>query len=286
MEIAVISGKGGTGKSSISAAFISLASNVIAVDCDVDASNLHLLFRPSHNKEIVFVSGKHAKVNNEICINCEKCKELCKFDAIEIKDNRLIINEINCDGCALCYRICPTNAIEMISVDKSRIYTGTSRHGNIVYGHLAPGEENSGKMVNQIREISRNIAKEKKCSITILDGPPGIGCPVLSTITGVDRIVIVTEPTFSGFSDLKRTVELVQQYSLPIYVIINKFNLNKAITQQVKDWCIHKNIQIIASLPFSPEMVKALVAGKTIVEYSPDSDITDSLKKAFLKILF
>ena len=286
MEIAVISGKGGTGKSSISAAFMSLVSNVMAVDCDVDASNLYLLFHPFHDKELVFVSDKHAKVDNEVCIGCGRCEELCRFDAIEMTQGKAVIDEISCDGCALCYRICPVDAITMIPVDKSRMYIGTFRHGNMVYGRLAPGEENSGKMVNQIREISKNIAKEKLCPVTILDGPPGIGCPVLSTITGVDKVVIVTEPTLSGFSDLKRAVELVRQYSLPTYVIINKCTLNQTVARQVEDWCAEKNVPVVALLPFSPEMVEALVEGKTIVEYRPQSDMTNLLKKALSEILF
>lgn len=285
MEIAIISGKGGTGKSSISAAFMSFISNVMAVDCDVDASNLYLLFHPNHQKEFVFVSGKHAEINSELCIGCKKCEEYCSFGAIKIIDKKVVIDEISCEGCSLCYRICPENAIKMIPTDKSRMYRGTFRYGNIVYGRLAPGEENSGKMVSQLRKISKEIADKEGCLITILDGPPGIGCSVLSTITNVDKVIIVTEPTLSGFSDLKRTLEVVKQHLIPTYVIINKYDLNQRITKEIQDWCIQNNIKIVACIPFSSEMVEAIVAEKTIVEYRPQSQITYLLKKALDDIL-
>ncbi len=285
MEIAVISGKGGTGKSSISAAFMSIAREVMAIDCDVDASNLYLLFHPSHDEEIAFVSGKHAVIDNELCIGCGRCEEICRFDAVAVQNNKAMVDEISCDGCALCFHECPACAITMVPMNKSRIYVGKFRYGDMVYGRLAPGEENSGKMVNELRARSRNVLAAKECDITILDGPPGIGCPVLSTITGVDKVVIVTEPTLSGFSDLKRTVEMVGNYSLPIYVIINKCTLNPLITEQINSWCAHEKIPVVAYLPFDRDMVDALVAGQTIVEYRPEQYVTGLLKTAFHKIV-
>lgn len=285
MEIAVISGKGGTGKSSISAAFISLMPEVMAIDCDVDASNLYLLFHFFLDKQIPFISGKKAIVNEKACIGCKRCAELCRFDAIEMKDGLAIIDEINCDGCALCSHICPINAIKLVPADKSKIYTGTFRYGSMAYGRLAPGEENSGKMVNELRQISYGIVKTKAYKTTVLDGPPGIGCPVISTLIGVDKVVVVTEPTLSGFSDLKRTIELIRHYSLPTYVIVNKFTLNKDITEEINGWCIKEKIPIVAFLPFNIEMVKALVNKKSIVEYNPDSKLVELLKKALSDII-
>ena len=197
---------------------------------------------------------------------------------------KALIDEISCDGCSLCFRVCPAQAIAMIPADKSRMYSGQFRHGSMVYGRLAPGEENSGKMVNELRRISKEIATRKCCSINILDGPPGIGCPVLSTITGVDKVVVVTEPTLSGFSDLKRTIEMVRYCLLPVYVIINKCTLNEEVTLEIENWCSKEGISIIALLPFDRDIVEALVARQTIVEYRPDSEITMLLKEAFQKI--
>lgn len=285
MEIAVISGKGGTGKSSISAAFMSLLSGITAVDCDVDASNLYLLFQSFDKKERVFISGKHAVVDVESCVGCGLCADFCRFGAIKMIDGLAVIDEVSCDGCALCSRICKADAIVMEPSDRSRIYSGKFRYGNMVYGHLAPGEENSGKMVSELRSIASELVKGSPESVVILDGPPGIGCPVMSTITGVDRVVVVTEPTQSGFSDLKRAVSLVRHYSLPVYVIINKNTLNREMESCIMAWCRQMDISVVASLPFSSEMVEALVAGKTIVEYRPDSDISIMLKKALMDIL-
>ena len=278
MEIAVISGKGGSGKSSISAAFMSLFPQVVAIDCDVDASNLYLLFQPHNEKTFSFVTGRHAVVNSDNCISCGKCFSLCRFDAIKI-EKAAVIDEINCDGCGLCARFCPVNAISMKAVDKSMIYIGTFRYGIMIYGRLAPGEENSGKMVSELRRLSSEIVKGKE-SIIVLDGPPGIGCPVMSTITGVDKVIVVTEPTLSGFSDLSRTIDLVRSRQLPVYVIINKCSLNKRISNEINRWCNQESIPVIASLPFDRQMIDALVAGKTIVEYNPNSEIAKSLKKA------
>lgn len=284
MEIAVISGKGGTGKSSISAALMALIPNVMAVDCDVDASNLYLLFNPVHEHEKIFISGKTAVVDSEKCTGCRKCADSCKFDAISIKNEKAVVNPINCEGCALCTHLCPHDAITMAAIDKSRIYAGTFRFGHIVYGRLAPGEENSGKMVNELRLLSHQIAIKKSCPVTIIDGPPGIGCAVMSTITGADKVIIVAEPSISGFSDLKRTVELVHNYAIPCYAIINKCTLNEDLSADILHWCDQERIPVIAQIPFDVSMVKAMIAGQTIVEYAPESEIVKKLKKALVSI--
>jgi MinD superfamily P-loop ATPase len=195
MEIAIISGKGGTGKSSISAAFATLNGDVVLADCDVDAANLYLLFSPTHEEEIVYIAGHKAVINYDLCTNCGICENYCRFDAISVINNKVVISAISCDGCFLCSRICPVNAIKMVQNDKSRMYIGSFRNGKMVYGRLAPGEENSGKLVNMVRENAKQTADENDLETIILDGPPGIGCPVISTITGVDKVVIVTEST-------------------------------------------------------------------------------------------
>lgn len=285
MEIAIISGKGGTGKSSVSAAFMSMTPNVKAIDCDVDAANLYLIFHPTKEEEKVYISGKHAVVDPDRCTGCGLCESLCRFDAIRVMANKAVVDEVGCEGCSLCMRTCPEEAISMVADDKSRIYSGSFRYGKMIYGRLAPGEENSGKMVNALREYSKQFKEVENGSVTLLDGPPGIGCPVLSTITGVDKVVIVTEPTISGFSDLQRAVEVVRHFEIPTYIIVNKSTLNPDVTYQITTWCSKEQLPVVATLPFDRDVVDAMVAGQTIVEYRPQSLTTRLLQEAYRQII-
>lgn len=284
-QIAVISGKGGTGKSSISAAFATMNGSVVLADCDVDAANLYLLFNPSIEDEEVFISGHKAIIDHETCTDCGLCVDYCRFDAISTVAGRIHIDEILCDGCFLCSRICPEKAISMIPNDKSRLYAGSFRNGKMVYGRLSPGEENSGKLVNVVREKAKEILAESGLSHIIIDGPPGIGCPVISSITGTDLAVIVTEPTMSALSDLVRTAELVAKFQLPHFVIINKSDLNINMTKRIKSFCDEKGIEVIGVLPFDPQVVEAMVQGKTINEYNPGNFISRELEKIWNRLI-
>jgi len=285
MEIAVISGKGGTGKSSISAAFATLNGQVVLADCDVDAANLYLLFNPAHEEEIVYTGSHKALIDYRKCTNCAECIPYCRFDAISQVSGKVIIDAISCDGCFLCSRICPANAIDMVPNDKSRLYSGSFRKGKMVYGRLAPGEENSGKLVNMVRDKAKKLAEEYGLETIILDGPPGIGCPVISTITGTDRAVIVTEPTISGLNDMKRTVEIVLKFNIRPFVIINKCDLNSTMTMVIKRWCIRNGIVIAGELPFRKEMVEAMLQGKSINEYNSELEISKEISKIWKIIL-
>ena len=284
-QIAVISGKGGTGKSSIAAAFATLNGKVVVADCDVDAANLYLLFNPIHEEEIVYISGSKAVINYSLCTGCGICESYCRFDAISIIDKKVVISEISCYGCFLCSHICPEKAITMVRNDKSRMYSGSFRNGKMVYGRLAPGEENSGKLVNMVREKAKEVAKINNLDTTILDGPPGIGCPVISTITGVDKVVIVTEPTISGLHDLQRTIEIVKKFSLPAFVVINKYNLNSSMSNQIEKWCTQNEITIAGKLPFDKQMTEAMVQLKSITEFNPYLEISNKIKVIWKKIL-
>ncbi len=285
MEIAIISGKGGTGKSSISAAFATLSEKVVLADCDVDAGNLYILFDPTYEEEQVYISGQKAKINYSLCSNCGLCLSYCRFAAISFLNNKVLISETSCDGCKLCSRICPANAITMINSNKSRMYAGIFRNGKMVYGRLAPGEENSGKLVNMVREKAKKIAKAENIETIIIDGPPGIGCPVISTITGVDHVIIITEPSISGMHDLKRTIEITSKFNLKTWVIINKYDLNYDMTNQIQDYCNSINISIAGKLLFDPKVVEAMVNCKSVAEYIPQSAFTVELKTAFMKII-
>jgi MinD superfamily P-loop ATPase len=286
MEIAIISGKGGTGKSSISAAFATLNGKVVLADCDVDAANLYLLFNPSVEEEEAYIAGYKAVVDYARCTSCGICKDYCRFDAISLKNDKIVISEISCDGCFLCSRVCPENAVEMRPNDKSRMYSGTFRNGEMVYGRLAPGEENSGKLVNMVRDKAKTLSGESGFETIILDGPPGIGCPVISTITGVDKVVIVTEPTISGLHDLERATAIVQKFSLDAFVIINKFDLNAYMTKQIEEWCKKNNIALAGKLPFETRIVEAMVHGKSIIEYDPELKISKDINEIWNKMFF
>jgi MinD superfamily P-loop ATPase len=281
MEIAVISGKGGTGKSSISAAFASIEKNVVLADCDVDAANLYLIFAPTIEEEASFTGGQKAKIDYNLCMHCGKCINYCRFDAISFIKSKVVINDVACDGCKLCSRICPVNAISILDSDKSKLYSGSFRNGKMIYGRLAPGEENSGKLVNIVRDKAKEVAKQNNIETIIIDGPPGIGCPVISTITGVDYVVIVTEPTKSGLHDLKRTLEMIDNFKVKSGVIINKSDLNNVISVQIEDFCKDMNIDVIAKLIFNPQVVEAMVNCKSLTEYAPQSDFALEIEKTY-----
>lgn len=285
MEIAVISGKGGTGKSSISAAFATLNGERVVADCDVDAANLYLLFNPANEEETVYIGGHKAVIDYKRCTGCGVCIDYCRFNAITRAEEKVIISEISCDGCFLCSHICSEKAIGMIQNDQSRMYSGSFRNGKIVYGRLAPGEENSGKLVNMVRDKARKVAKDNDLEIIILDGPPGIGCPVISTITGVDKVIIVTEPTISGLHDMQRTLEVVRKFGIKEYIIINKFDLNKEISARIDSWCFEKGIEVAGHLPFDPAVVEAMVKGLSIIEMDRSSSISRKINEIWTKIL-
>ncbi len=285
MEIAIISGKGGTGKSSVSAAFASLGKEVVLADCDVDAANLYLLFSPEIDVDEPFTGGEKARIDYKLCLNCGICEKYCRFDAISRIQNKISISEVYCDGCGLCTRVCPSEAITMEKISGSHLYSGSFRYGKMVYGRLAPGEENSGKLVNKVRERAKELAGKANIETILLDGPPGIGCPVLSTITGVDGVVIVTEPSRSGLLDLERTLEIVESYKLPAWVILNKYDLNTEQAEKTEAFCRSKGIQVLARLPFDPLVVDAMVNCRTVPEHQPDSPFARAIEQAWHELM-
>ncbi len=285
MEIAIISGKGGTGKSSISAGFATLPGKVVLADCDVDAANLYLIFNPEHDHEEAFVGGQYAMIDYGTCTNCGICLNYCRFEAISEMNGRSVISETSCDGCKLCSRICPVKAITMIDNDKSRMYSGRFRNGKMVYGRLAPGEENSGKLVNMVRQKAKELSETENIPTIIIDGPPGIGCPVISTITGVDHVVIVTEPSISGLNDLKRTLEVSLKFHLKSWVMINKYDLNTEMAGQIEQYCKGLGIEVIGKLQFDSKVVEAMVHCKSMVEFDPGSDFSNKIHSAYQRIL-
>ena len=272
MEIAVISGKGGTGKSSITAAFATLAKSSVLADCDVDAANMHLIMNPEIRESAVYIAGEKAVIDYSVCRSCGICQEYCRFDAIKFGEDKYEIDEVSCDGCRLCSRICPAGAITMHKNDKSRMHSGVYRYGHMVFGRLEPGEENSGKLVAMVRSKARDIAEKSGIKTILIDSPPGIGCAVISSVTGVDRIFVVTEPSMSAFSDLKRTVELIMRFGTKMSVIINKYDLAPTVTELIEKYCRDNKIELSGKLPFDEEFVHAMVQCKSIIETKPGSD--------------
>jgi MinD superfamily P-loop ATPase len=277
-EIAILSGKGGTGKTSLSAAFATLGNPVVVADCDVDAANLHLILQPENQLEEIFITGQEAVIDYHKCTNCGQCIGYCRFDAIRMAGERVIVSETACDGCKLCSRICPEKAILMKMKDKSRWYAGIYRNGHIVHARLAPGEENSGKLVNVVRDKAKKTAGEKGIETIIIDGPPGTGCPVMSSVTGADKAILVTEPTKSGFHDLKRIFELAENFNVSISVVINRFDLNLNVTLKIEEWCRLFSIPVIGRIPFDKEVVDAMVNCQSIVEWRPHSAVSHEIR--------
>jgi len=285
MEIVVLSGKGGTGKTSISAAFATLNQNIVIADCDVDASNLHLIMQPENYIEEPFVTGKKAQINNDLCTLCETCIEYCRFDAISIVDNKLKISATTCDGCKLCVRICPTNAISMYENNLSRCYVANVRNGTMVHARLSPGEDNSGKLVARVKKKAREIQKEKNLEIILVDGPPGIGCPVIASISGADKIVLVTEPTISGISDLQRIIKLLKNFKGQKYIIVNKADINENFTFEIKKLANEENIVFLGKIPYNKIFTEAMINCKSVTEYEPENKVNEILKVMWYKII-
>jgi len=272
-QVVVISGKGGTGKTVITGAFAALAKDKVMADCDVDAADLHLLLDPEIKTSEVFESGFTAYTHKELCAGCGLCREVCRFDAVR---DDFTVDSISCEGCAFCSNVCPQNAIEMRVNISGEWFMSDTRFGPLVHARLGIAEENSGKLVALVRQKAKEIAEEKNCKWVIIDGSPGIGCPVIASITGVDCAVVVVEPTLSGLHDASRVINVVRFFGVPVRAIINKFDLNLDVTEEIEKWFKSQNIQVIGKLIFDKAVVESVVKGKTIIEYT-DNKVSKTL---------
>jgi MinD superfamily P-loop ATPase len=278
-QLAIVSGKGGTGKTTIVAAFASLAKNKVMVDCDVDAADLHLLLHPRVLKQEKYFGGRSPHVDLEKCTQCGLCTEVCRFNAI---DNG-ILDPISCEGCGFCGHICPENAITMEEIFSGDWFISETSYGPFVHARLGIGEENSGKLVTVVRKKAVEIAKEKNLGLILIDGPPGIGCPVTASLTGVNLILAVTEPTLSGIHDLERILKLAEHFKIPSMVCINKFDINLENTHQIASYCENNGSKIIGKIPYEPKVVEALVQRKTVMDY-PCNEVQGILLKMWQSI--
>jgi len=266
-QIVIISGKGGTGKTVLTASFAALAPNKVMVDCDVDAADLHLLLQPQIKERHEFRSGVTARINAEICEQCGQCISVCRFDAIS--DN-FRVDPISCEGCTICSYVCPTDAITLEENVSGEWFISNTKYGPLVHAKLGIAEENSGKLVTQVRQIAKEIAEKEKMDYVIIDGPPGIGCPVIASITSVDLAVIVTEPTLSGIHDMKRVAQVSNHFGVPTKVVINKYDINTANSEEIKNFCQKEGIELIAQIPFSRKVSESIVQGIPLVEFCKD----------------
>lgn len=267
-EILVISGKGGTGKTSVTAAFAHLSEGAVICDLDVDAPDLHLILRPDRRQTKSFVAGFEPRVVDEKCTACGTCEQMCRFGAIRAGDSSALVDPIRCEGCGVCVHFCPEQAIDFIPRECGEWSISDTRFGSMVHAQLYPGEENSGKLVALLRTEAKALAESEGASLILSDGPPGIGCPVISALSGTHLAIMVTEPTPSGIHDLQRVVELCGHFNIPGSVIINKYDLNATIAADIRSFCDRSGLSVLAELPHDPEFVNAMVRGVTITEFS------------------
>lgn len=263
-EVVVLSGKGGTGKTSIVGSFAAIAENKVMADCDVDAADLHLLLHPSVVEEHEFRSGQVAVIDEAKCIQCGFCETVCRFDAI----HDYTVDPVSCEGCGFCSLGCRAEAITMRECMAGKWFISQTVHGPLVHARLGIAQENSGKLVTLVKQQAKTLAEKEKLDYVICDGPPGIGCPVISSLSGADLAVIVTEPTLSGIHDMERVTEVCQHFGVPVMVCINKYDLNDTNTVAICDYCRENDIEIPAMIPFDKSIIEAMVKGKAIIECS------------------
>ena len=273
-EIVVLSGKGGTGKTSIVASFAALAQSKVLADCDVDAADLHLLLRPVVKEEKEFWSGQVAVIDKGECTECGLCQELCRFEAIRDFE----VDPVSCEGCGFCYQVCPVDAIAMEDSMSGHWFISESKYGYLCHARLGIAQENSGKLVALVRQNAKLVAEKQNLDYIITDGPPGIGCPVISSLSGASLALLVTEPTLSGIHDLERVIGVCRHFGVPVLVCVNKYDLNEENTYQIESYCCNEGIEVAARIPFDNVMTEAIVQGLPVVEYS-DNEVTQQIKE-------
>ncbi len=274
-ELVVISGKGGTGKTSVTAAFAALAGRAVLVDCDVDAADLHLILDPSATRARPFTGEKVAVLDEDACVACGRCADACRFGAITVDESagnggaRYGIDAMGCEGCGVCTLVCPTGAIELREEASGEWMVSETRFGPLVHARLLPARGNSGKLVTLVRGVAKNLAVERNSSLILADGPPGIGCPVIASLSGADAVLIVTEPSLSGLHDLERVAGLARGFRMSPAVCVNKWDLAPDVTERLASWCRDEGIPVIGRIPYDPAVTQAQVQGVSVIEHGP-----------------
>ena len=284
-ELVVISGKGGTGKTSLTACFAAMAENKVMCDADVDAADLHLLLKPEIQRQTDFIGGNTAVIVSDRCTGCGICRDMCRFDAVaEDLAGKFVIDPLDCEGCGVCVDFCPEKAIDFPENTCGQWFVSDTRFGPMVHARLGLAEENSGKLVTLIRQEARAIAEKANLGLIITDGPPGVGCPVIASIGGAAAILIVAEPTVSGMHDMDRAAELAMHFKVPGMVCVNKYDLNPEKTAEIERHAARYHMDVVGRIPFDPAFTYAMVEGRTVVEYAPEAEVSLKLKEIWKKI--
>jgi MinD superfamily P-loop ATPase len=266
-QLVILSGKGGTGKTTITASFAALAERAVLADCDVDAADLHLLLKPEVRETHPFHSMPHAFIDLDLCTSCGKCREACRFDAIS---ETFVVNPLSCEGCRLCIEICPVLAVRTVDSTPGEWYVSDTRHGPMVHARLGIAQENSGKLVMKVKERASEIATERGLKLVIVDGAPGIGCPVISSLSGADLVLVVVEPTLSGIHDMERVVNVSEHFGIVATCAVNKADINLENTERIERWCKDRGVPVAGRIPFDRRVTEAMIHGHSIVEHMDD----------------
>jgi len=286
-QVVVISGKGGTGKTVLTASFAALAKNAVFADCDVDTANLHLLLHPEILERYNFYSGERAIIDGEKCINCKECLTYCRFEAIKVlkdeKGEKIIIDPVSCEGCRVCSYFCPAGAIKMEQGPGGEWFISKTKYGPMVHAKLGIARENSGKLVTQVRQQAKLIAEREKANCIIIDGPPGTGCPVIASLSGVDLALIVTEPTLSGIHDMERILGVTRHFGVKTFMCINKYGLNLQNAREIEKLCETFEVEVVGRIPFDKTVVESMVKGTPVVVYG-DTESSKKIKDMWKKI--
>jgi len=277
-ELVIISGKGGTGKTSLTASFASLANNAILCDADVDAADLHLLMNPTIQQQTDFQGGNQAEIDKFKCTECGLCIDLCRFDAIS---PTFEVSPIDCEGCGVCVDFCPEQTINFPVKTCGQWFISDTKCGPMVHARLGIAEENSGKLVALVRQEAKKLAENQNKQLIITDGPPGIGCPVIASMGGATALLVVAEPTVSGIHDMERVIQLAFSFKIPVMICVNKFDLNVDQTEAIITFAKNHDIPFVGKIPFNPIFTKAMIQGKTVLEYDSESDAGLAVKQVW-----
>ena len=280
-ELVIISGKGGTGKTSLTAAFAALAQPVALADCDVDAADLHLMLRPRIRQREEFRSGATAVIDAERCVQCGACRAACRFDAI---DAAFVVDPLACEGCRVCLYACPVQAVTMAENVCGEWFVSDTDYGVMAHAALGVAAENSGKLVATVRQQAKRIAAEEGRDLILIDGSPGIGCPVISSIAGASLVCVVTEPTLSGLHDLRRVIDLTAHFNIPATVCVNKADINPAMTAQIAAYCAERALPVAGTLPYDPLITEAVIRQRPVTELAPDAAISRLIQQMWERL--